>query len=57
MAGVSKLTDAERALLDAAAPGDTLLPIEWWANFLSLFLNKRYSLQRARLVLDLYNAG
>lgn len=51
-----KLTDAEIAILTSAAPEDTLLPAEWWARFLSLFLGTHYSIAKARKVLEAFNA-
>jgi hypothetical protein len=53
---VGKLTDGEKALLSAAAPADTLLPLTWWRDFLSLFLGRHYSLKETRAVIDTFNA-
>lgn len=50
------LTSEEFALLAAASPEDTVLPMRWWAEFLSLFLGKTYSIPQARRVLTAYNA-
>lgn len=52
---VRKISRAEFALLHAAAPTNTILPASWWAQFLSLFLNRDYTETEARRLLELYN--
>lgn len=50
------LTEEEFALLAAASPVDSVLPLRWWADFLGLFLGRTYTLPQARRVLTAYNA-
>lgn len=57
MGNKHKLTMNEIALLDAAVCDSTdVLPMRWWADFLTLFLGRTYSLPQARHVLNAYNA-
>lgn len=50
------LSEEEFALLAAASPTDSVLPMRWWADFLTLFLGKTYTLPQARRVLTAYDA-
>lgn len=50
------LTDDELAILSAAAPEDTLLPADWWARFLSLFLGRTYTAKHAGKIIAAFNA-